>query len=258
MRASSVCIDAGIEADVGAVVGGDDGAGVVAQVDGLRAGFVPGFGWVGLYLDLLEAVLRVGGGAPADDARAGPIPLVHRLPGTFQGLPVGPFEAFEDDVVGRVEEFDHLFCRDGSVAGEGAPVALVEVAGLPDGRVLFAQEAGEIGVRLERDPRRRFPRVQDGEDLASDLEDPVPFAEGKARRGARLQPAVVSQVFRGRPFLHGALAFVGWIGSGVSLTTDPIPPTGYFSHTGRRKAVGYWADVGADQEISAGGRGEVR
>jgi hypothetical protein len=68
MRASPVRVDAGVEADVGAVVRGDDGAGVVAQVDGLGAGFVAGFGGVWLYPDLLEAVLRVGGGAPAGDA----------------------------------------------------------------------------------------------------------------------------------------------------------------------------------------------
>src|SRR5918998_3226130 len=44
MRASPVRVDAGVEADVGAVVGGDYGAGVVAQVDGLGSWYVRGLG----------------------------------------------------------------------------------------------------------------------------------------------------------------------------------------------------------------------
>jgi hypothetical protein len=68
MTTSPVRVDAGVEADVGAAVRGDDGAGVVAQVDGLGAGLVLRFGGVRLHPDLREAVLRVGGGAPAGDA----------------------------------------------------------------------------------------------------------------------------------------------------------------------------------------------
>src|SRR5215210_777260 len=68
MRASSVRVDARLETDVRARVRGDDGAGVVAQVDGLGAVLVAGFGGVGRELELLEAVLRVGGGSPAGDA----------------------------------------------------------------------------------------------------------------------------------------------------------------------------------------------
>src|SRR4028119_1470656 len=68
MRAPPVGVEAGVEADVGAVVGGDDGAGAVTQVDGIGAGFVAGLGGVWLYPDPLEAVLRVGCGAPAGDA----------------------------------------------------------------------------------------------------------------------------------------------------------------------------------------------
>ena len=93
---SSICIDAGVEADVGARVRGDDGAGVVAQVDGLGAGFGVVFGGVRFYPYLLEAVLRVGGGPAADD---GPIPFVHRLQASFQSLPVGLPETLEDDVI---------------------------------------------------------------------------------------------------------------------------------------------------------------
>src|SRR5918992_2093364 len=78
MTASPVRVDARVEADVGAVVAGDDGAGVVPEVDGLgaRVAFFE-LGGVGLDLDPLEAVLRVAGSPAADDAPPGPLPFSH-------------------------------------------------------------------------------------------------------------------------------------------------------------------------------------
>lgn len=68
MTASPVRVDAGVEADVRAVVAGDDGAGVVAQVDGLGWWLLAWYGGVGLNLDPLEAVLRVARRAAPGDA----------------------------------------------------------------------------------------------------------------------------------------------------------------------------------------------
>jgi len=163
------------------------------------------------------------------------VPVVHLLPGTFQGLSVGLFEALDDDVVGRVQEFDHLVFRNVSVAGEGVPVAFVEVAGRSDGRVLPAQEAGKLLVRLERDLHRRLFDVKDGEDLAADLEDPVFLAEGKSRRGARLPPAMVFQVLREGPFFQERPPFFGRTFSERSLITDLVSPTGRFRIRGAGK-----------------------
>ena len=66
MAASPVRVDAGVEPDVGAVVAGDDGARSISQVYGLGRCFLRVvLCRVGLYLDPLEAVLRVAGGSAA-------------------------------------------------------------------------------------------------------------------------------------------------------------------------------------------------
>ena len=67
MRASPVRIYAGVETDVGAVVAGYDGAGVVAQVEGVGGWPLALQGGLRIDLDPLEAVLRVARGAAARD-----------------------------------------------------------------------------------------------------------------------------------------------------------------------------------------------
>jgi hypothetical protein len=79
MTASPVRVDACVEADVGAVVAGDDGARVVAQVDGLGAWLLSlELVEVRLDLDLLEAVLRVARRPAADDAFSRSFPALQR------------------------------------------------------------------------------------------------------------------------------------------------------------------------------------
>jgi len=74
MTASPVRVDACVEADVGAVVAGDDGARVIPEVDGLGTRFVS-FEFARVRLDLypLEAVLRIAGRPATDDAPPWPL-----------------------------------------------------------------------------------------------------------------------------------------------------------------------------------------
>jgi hypothetical protein len=68
MTASPVRVDAGVEADVRAVVARDDGTGMVTEVDGLGGWLLAGFSGVGIHRDPLEAVLRVARSTAAGDA----------------------------------------------------------------------------------------------------------------------------------------------------------------------------------------------
>src|SRR5215217_5493066 len=76
MTASPVRVDARVEADVGAVVAGDDGARVIPEVDGLGTRCIS-FELAGVRLDLdpLEAVLRVADSTATDDAPPWPLSL---------------------------------------------------------------------------------------------------------------------------------------------------------------------------------------
>jgi hypothetical protein len=79
MTASPIRVDARVEADVGAVITGDDGTTVIAQVKGLGARFVCfELAGVQLDLDLLEAVLRVARRPATDDTPSEPFPTLHR------------------------------------------------------------------------------------------------------------------------------------------------------------------------------------
>src|SRR5919112_699159 len=80
MAASPVRVDARVEADVGAVVAGDDRTRGVTQVDRLRSRLYS-IRPLGLRLDLdpLEAILGIVRRPATDDASSIPLRLLHRL-----------------------------------------------------------------------------------------------------------------------------------------------------------------------------------
>src|SRR6266516_2064059 len=88
-----------------------------------------------------------------------------------QLVPLSPGQAGQHQVVGMIDEFQHLLLRHRTVESHGVPVPLVEVVAGGDGRITAAQVGRQAGIALEADAARCRAQRHQREHLPGDLED---------------------------------------------------------------------------------------
>ena len=75
-------------------------------------------------------------------------------PGRLSGdqlVPLSPGQAGQHQVVGMIDEFQHLVIRHRTVERHGVPVPLIQVVARGDGRITAAQDGRQGGIAVEAD-----------------------------------------------------------------------------------------------------------